>query len=1070
MKPFSFFYFFFLIVLTVSCMSDSRSTIINPVFGRADTQAFRISKVEMTEDTTIIYCSYTAEAASWANISEKTYIEDIITHQKYEIMKCEGLPYPPEKKHFKKEEVIPVTLYFQPIEDLSIFNLIEKPNEIAFNIYGIDLSAHPFTQEYNEYEVLSYIRQRDYYEQINNYEKAIYYCEKSLQGKKFLFGEKSEGVGRSLFILASLYFKAGKIKEAIEYGLKGLSIDEACRSYLYNRILDEDLIWDYNNLSHYYDEIGDYQNAISMANKSLHLLEKNRVDNEEYAAVLTNLAKFNNNIGNYNDALRYAKESVIIKGNTVGKDSESYAISLSNLAIAESNLGNYDEAIKLNKECLGIFVKEKGVDYINNATILGNISYNLAMINNYEEAIDYGLEACKVFNVQKVENNDLVSFLSNISLCYFNLACTLNDSTDNPKVKHLLSESLSYSDSAKVVAERVGGNLGLPQILNNQAFILGLQKKLEDAIELQSQACDMAVKTTLEYPLYLQNLSLYYLFSGKNEEALNIEKKAIDIYDYRIKKNLTSLSKYDISNYWNSINDIYNNFIPKCAFYSKDANAVSLLYDKTALFAKGFLLNSNMSIKHLLLKEGNKKNIDDYNKLQILYAQLDSMNYLTDDSIIINSKIKLIQEIEESIIHNSLSYKKYVNNMNCSWRDIRAKLHGSDIAIEFVRCPLGLFNDSVMYVALALKHDFRFPKMIPLFNEHDFTENNSSMSQNQLYHLIWKPLEQELLGVSNIYFSPTGILYNLGLEYLTMDNGRCVSDCFRMFRLSSTRQLTEKVSNRNYHQASLFGGISYDIASADDGPVSDDSGESLDRGMVDAFVKRGGFEELNGTLSEIKQIGSVLKNNSIIPTLYYSERGSEKNFKRQSGADINILHVATHGMFIPLERAAFNHNENNFNFIQLTNFTDISGENTALTRSFIVMAGGNRLPQRISIPHNEEDGILTALEISRLDFNSIDLVVLSACQTAVGDVSEEGILGLQRGFKKAGVNTILMSLDKVDDEATKILMVEFYRNLMSGKTKRQSLYDAQQYLRKVENGKYDDPKYWASFIMLDGLN
>lgn len=110
------------------------------------------------------------------------------------------------------------------------------------------------------------------------------------------------------------------------------------------------------------------------------------------------------------------------------------------------------------------------------------------------------------------------------------------------------------------------------------------------------------------------------------------------------------------------------------------------------------------------------------------------------------------------------------------------------------------------------------------------------------------------------------------------------------------------------------------------------------------------------------------------------------------------------------------------------------------------------------------------LFISRLEFKGLNLVVLSACQSGLGDVSKEGVIGLQRGFKKAGANTILMSLDKVDDEATKILMVEFYRNLMSGKTKHQSLKDAQKHLRQVENGKYDKPKYWTSIIMLDGLN
>ena len=124
--------------------------------------------------------------------------------------------------------------------------------------------------------------------------------------------------------------------------------------------------------------------------------------------------------------------------------------------------------------------------------------------------------------------------------------------------------------------------------------------------------------------------------------------------------------------------------------------------------------------------------------------------------------------------------------------------------------------------------------------------------------------------------------------------------------------------------------------------------------------------------------------------------------------------------------------------------------------------------ERVSDKNN--DGILTSKEISQLILHGLDLVVLSACESALGDVSYGGVYGLQRGFKKAGANTIVMSLDKVDDEATRILMVEFYRNLMSGKSKCQSLKDAQKHLRKVDNGKYDNPKYWASFIMLDGLN
>ena len=175
-------------------------------------------------------------------------------------------------------------------------------------------------------------------------------------------------------------------------------------------------------------------------------------------------------------------------------------------------------------------------------------------------------------------------------------------------------------------------------------------------------------------------------------------------------------------------------------------------------------------------------------------------------------------------------------------------------------------------------------------------------------------------------------------------------------------------------------------------------------------------------------------------------------------------------MYVPQIDALKKREEQNFVFISSDEGKYSVQNDISLTRSALVMSGGNKLLRRESISLKEDDEILTALEISNLEFKELDLVVLSACQTALGDVDSEGVYGLQRGFKKAGANTILMSLDKVDDEATKILMVEFYRNLMSGKTKHQSLKDAQKYLRQIDNGKYDKPEYWASFILLDGLN
>jgi CHAT domain-containing protein len=117
-----------------------------------------------------------------------------------------------------------------------------------------------------------------------------------------------------------------------------------------------------------------------------------------------------------------------------------------------------------------------------------------------------------------------------------------------------------------------------------------------------------------------------------------------------------------------------------------------------------------------------------------------------------------------------------------------------------------------------------------------------------------------------------------------------------------------------------------------------------------------------------------------------------------------------------------------------------------------------------SLEKGAQDGILTAKEISLLHLNDADLVVLSACETAKGDITSEGVFGLQRAFKMAGVQTIIMSLWKVDDEATQLLMTEFYNNWIGKKqSKREAFRNAQNSVR----AQHEEPVYWAGFIMLD---
>lgn len=105
-----------------------------------------------------------------------------------------------------------------------------------------------------------------------------------------------------------------------------------------------------------------------------------------------------------------------------------------------------------------------------------------------------------------------------------------------------------------------------------------------------------------------------------------------------------------------------------------------------------------------------------------------------------------------------------------------------------------------------------------------------------------------------------------------------------------------------------------------------------------------------------------------------------------------------------------------------------------------------------------------------MDLRKAGLVVLSACQSGLGEVTGDGVAGLQRGFKKAGAGSLVMSLWEVSDEATRIMMTCFYENLVQGRSKNDAFHEAVDHLRKYENGLYDDPEFYAAFILLDALD
>ena len=327
-------------------------------------------------------------------------------------------------------------------------------------------------------------------------------------------------------------------------------------------------------------------------------------------------------------------------------------------------------------------------------------------------------------------------------------------------------------------------------------------------------------------------------------------------------------------------------------------------------------------------------------------------------------------------------------------------------------------------------------------------------------------MKTELKGIKNIYFSADRKLHHIGIEYALQEDGRIINNNYNIYRLSSTRLLAEANEKNRVKNAVLYGGLQYDlepeqlIAESRNGEYHADK---TSRSAGELTHLRYGVKYLPGTKQEIEDIYKRFTSKKNQCDTITGIAGTEESFKQLASKNVGIIHLATHGYYWSEEDAE---ERNYVSFLSNTYNKLRNFEDRALLRSGLFFSGANIGLSGEDLPDDVEDGVLTAQELSAMNLGNVDMVVMSACQSGLGETSGEGVFGLQRGFKLAGANTLLMSLWKVDDEATKILMTEFYKNYLSGKTKRESLLLAQEILRKT----HPEPEYWAGFILLDALD
>ena len=428
----------------------------------------------------------------------------------------------------------------------------------------------------------------------------------------------------------------------------------------------------------------------------------------------------------------------------------------------------------------------------------------------------------------------------------------------------------------------------------------------------------------------------------------------------------------------------------------------------------------------------------------------------------------------------ALETPDFMRWIKCDWSTVHDSLQSNEIAIEFFTTQR---DEIETYYAAIINKKSTKPKIVKLFDASSIPDLTTDMPyrDKRFSRNVWGKLQDSFSNCDCIYYSPDGRLYDIAIEHLQSPagnkNNQCLADKYKIMRVSSTRELTSGRNDKNTTKprVAFFSNIDYDRSSdmEEDFPNGNfDTEMSENRGSLITCIKtKGKFRPLVISADGIDLI-SIARKNGIQYELYDKTSATNQAFKKLSDKDFNVIHFSTHGFYIPVDSIYHNVAYRNLPFVRFS--SDISSEDLSMNSCGLALSGANGIFGK-EVPDSVGNGIMTASEISAVNLSKIDFIFLSACQTGLGHISSEGVYGLQRGFKIAGVKSLLYTLWDVNDDACDMFEKEFYTNYFAGKSKYDSFVAARNKLRSftgVYNGHSYDfsrPKYWAGFVLHDGL-
>jgi CHAT domain-containing protein/tetratricopeptide (TPR) repeat protein len=870
----------------------------------------------------------------------------------------------------------------------------------------------------------------DLYKNHGDYAEAEDFFLKTLEILKEISGEKTKEYTSALNHLGLTYTEQGRYLEAESLFRKSIEI---------NKVLEGEKGAEYaaslNNLGLVYEKQGKFVDAEPLYINAIKIIKETLgMKSSYYATFINNLGFLYKDFGKFSQAESIFLEALEIRKENLGEKNIDYITSLNNLALIYSDQGKTSESIPLYLRSIELSKEVLGEKHPYYATIIDNLGLDYVVIKKYSDAEPLFLKSLQIRKeVLGEKNNDYAIALNNLGLMF------------NNQGNYKAAEPL-FIEAMKIIKENLG-------------------------------------KNHPDFMVLLSNLAIFYKNQDEYENTVLYFNEFIKSNQIRITGDIYCLSDKELVDYINFKNINFAQILSILNDIQEFNPGINNNCYENGLLTKNLSLRNQDRIKKSIQNSKNKV-------LQIKYQQFidnkKKIKKIQDLPIvkqpsILKSLVDETEQIEKELSKESTTFAEYKKVMTTSLENIRNKLKNDEVAIDIIafRYWNKKWTDSIVYAAFTVKKDYNVPKFITLFehNQIDFllsrnktqqdsTRINKQYIDKSITNLFLKPLQEELQGITTLYISLSGLAHKIDFAALPITDNQSLGEKYKVHILNSSTELVDykaaTLDKKNNIEFLLYGGIDYNKSTTkvnleEEKEVDDDSDD-----LVALRTRSGisGFDYLNGTNNEISQIQLKSNQNGFTASIFKEYEATKGSIVQLDGRTTPyVLHLATHGFFFadPIQ-------ELSDDFISVGGKAKIyKSSNDPMMRSGLIFAGANNYWNNTNDDNTIDDGILTASEISNLDLSACQLVVLSACETGLGEVKgSEGVFGLQRAFKMAGVKNIIMSLWKVPDTQTAELFDIFYSECFAGKTIHEAFQSAQTKMK----AKYS-PYYWAGFVLLE---